>query len=354
MSTVTSTITSCPTFQSMLVDYFNVCNQSGRPESPLFQFLYSGINRSNLRGVINPTPGRKRDVRLVFDQPVLGTSATTPSSWALNCTASTERGDLYADYSIDYTDARELEEKISLADWIESCRSDGELIMGKVMRLIDGVMTALYQKVAEDMPPTLGGWASTVAVDADDFLNVATEKPSSDDINVKAFQKIQTAKMKTGYCAPTFGVGGSDLYEYYQIMKAGCCSSQGLDALAILNQLGEAFAYDHWVEQEMGADTSLLLQVGSVQLLSYNAVVPTIALNGIADLDLTFRNGFTAIIQDPRTGYPLDLSMKMDCQDISIVVRGLAKPVGLPFNLQAEGSVFEGVNWAAGIQVVNS
>lgn len=354
MSTVTNAVTSCPTFQSMLVDYINACDKSGRPESPLFNFLYSGINRSNLRGVINPTPGRKRDVRLVFDQPVLGSAATTPSSWALTCSATTERGDLYADYSINFDDAREMEEKIALVDWIDSCRGDGELIMGKVSRLIDGVMTALYQKVAEDMPATLGGWASTVAVDADDFLVVATEKASSEDINVKAFQKIQTAKMKTGFCAPTFGVGGSDLYEYYQIMRAGCCSSQGLDALAILSQMGEAFAYDHWVEQEMGADTSLLLQVGSTQLLTYNAVVPTIQLNGIADLDMTFRNGFTAIILDPKTGFPLDLSIKMDCQEISIVVRGLAKAVGLPFNLAAEGSVFEGVNWATGITVANT
>lgn len=355
MSTVTPTINStCPVFQAMLERYFKMC--ASRPSSALFTFLNSPMNRSTLRDIIHWARGKKRVAKMIFDQPILPDGATTPSTWDMICDATTKRGDLAVEFDIDPTDAREFEEQINLADWNESCRTNGELIMGKIIRLIDALMTSLYAKVAADMPPILGGYASTVNVNADDFLEVATEKPSSEDLNVKAMQKISTAKMKTGFCAPTFGVGGSDLYEYYQIMRAGCCTNDGINALAILQQLGEVFTYDHYVEQEFGTDVSLLLQLGSVQLLNYNGWANyNIDLPGIGALASdSVRIGWHGVILDPETGYPIDISIKEDCNVMHIVVRALAKPVGLPFDLFGVGSIFEGVNWATGVQVVNS
>lgn len=356
MSTVTTAITTCPNFQAMLIDNFQTCNMSGRPDSPLFMFLNSPANRSNLRDIIAPRPGKKRVAELIWDQPILPGGATTPSSWDMTCSASTERGDMSTTYEINYTDAREFEERINLADWNASCRDNGELILGKINRLIDALMTSLYAKVAGDMPPLLGGWASTVTVDADDFLEVATEKAGNDDLNPAAYMDISIAKMKTGYCAPTFIVGGTDLFRYYQFMRAGCCTQDGVDALAILAQQGEAVTYDHWVETEFGGDVSLMLQTGSVQLLHYNGFSNALSdVTSIAGFDMSAAKiGFTGVILDPRTGYPIDISIREDCNVVSIVVRALAKPVSLPFDMFGVGSVYEGVNWAAGIQVVNT
>lgn len=356
MSTVTSAIAStCPAFQGMLQDYLRMCNKSGLPGSANFEFLASPLNRSNINEIVHFARGRKRVARLIYDQPILPGGAATPTGWAPTCTATTERGDLAVEYDINYDDAREFEERIDEADWVESCRDGGELIFGKIMRLVDATMTSLYAKVAEEMPPLLGGWASTVTVDADDFLNVATEKPSSADLNPAAYMDLAIAKQKTGFCAPTFIVGGTDLFRYYKMMQVGCCTADGIDALAMLRQNGEAIAYDHYIETEFGADTSIMLQLGSVQLLHFNNFSNSPTDLGVLGLSSdSVRIGWNGVILDPTTGWPLDISIKYDCNVYQIVVRGYAKPVSLPFDMFGEGSVFEGVNWATGIQVVNT
>lgn len=165
------------------------------------------------------------------------------------------------------------------------------------------------------------------------------------------YQRVNIAKMQSGYCLPTFVTGGTDIYGYYQLMQAGCCTAQGVDALAILNQLGFAATYDRYVATEFGNDVSLMLQVGSAQLLTYNAVTPAIVnLGGLGELDMTYRNFFQAIIQDPLTGFPVDLSIKQDCGDVHIVMTATSKPVALPFTLMPASHPNEGVNWLAGIQ----
>ena len=160
--------------------------------------------------------------------------------------------------------------------------------------------------------------------------------------------------MQTGYCNSTLLVGGSDLYSYWQLMRAGCCTEFGVDALEIMRLYGEATAYDRYVATEFGNDTSLLLQAGSVQLLTYNAVTPLIQNIGVGDLDMTYRNYFEAIILDPYTGFPVDISIKSDCGVVDIVMTATTKPVALPFDLYPEGHPNEGVNFAAGVQVAGN
>jgi hypothetical protein len=142
---------------------------------------------------------------------------------------------------------------------------------------------------------------------------------------------------------------------YYQLSRVGCCADNGIDALAALNTYGEVTTYDRYVAAEFGNDVSLMLQAGSTQLLTYNAVTPAIVnLGGLGELDMTYRNYFEAIILDPLTGFPVDLSIKSDCGVVDIVMTATAKPVALPFTLYPEGHPNEGVNFAAGIQVANS
>lgn len=361
MSTIFNTITSCPTFQAWLTDFFATCPASRRPQSPLFNFLYSPINRSNLRDVVNPVPGRKRDVTLVYDQPVVTTDVLPVPSCDRICDATTERGDASVTYTIECTDGLYVEEQWRLSDWNESCRSDGDILMRKLANMLDGLMAKVYENVAEAMPPLLGGWSADVTpswIDADDFLQVKTEIDSSTNPNwgtESAWQRIQTAKMQSGYCLPTFIGGGVDLYMYYQLSKIGCCADNGIDALAGLQQYGEVTAYDRYVAAAFGNDVSLMLQAGSTQLLTYNAVTPAIVnLGGLGELDMTYRNYFEAIILDPLTGFPIDLSIKSDCGVVDIVMTATAKPVALPFTLYPTGHPNDGVNFAAAIQVANA
>jgi len=358
MSTVTSAITTCPNLQSMLVDYFQTCPASRRPESPLFSFLYSDINRSNLRGIVNPVPGRKRTVTLVYDQPVATSDASAVASCDRVCDATTERGDLSADYYIDCTDGFYVEEQIRLSDWNESCRSDGNVLAAKFANLLDGLMARVYQATAEAMPPLLGGWSSDVDaswITVDDFLDVATEKASSEDVSVNAYNRLSIAKMQSGVCGPTVLIGGTDLYAYWQLMRAGCCSDAGVDMLRILELYGEATAYDRYVAADFGNNVSLLLQAGSVQLLSYNAVTPLINdIEGWGSLDMTYRNYWEGIILDPYTGFPVDVSVKSDCGVVDVVMTATSKVVALPFDMYPTGHPNDGVNFAFGVEVNNS
>ena len=353
MSTILTTITSCPSLQGWLTDYFASCPAARRPESPLFNFLYSDANRSNLRSVVNPLPGRKRTVELVYDQPVAVADVSVVASCDRVCDATTERGDASVSYTIECTDGLYVEEKIRLSDWNESCRSDGDVMVRKLANMLDGLMAKVYQVTAEAMPPLLGGWSSDVTptwLDADDFLQGEVETAAG-GVSQQMFQRLDIAKMQSGYCLPTFITGGTDLYGYYKLMQAGCCTTQGVDALAILNQMGQAVTYDRYVATEFGNDVSLMLQVGSAQLLTYNAVTPAIQnLGGLGELDMTYRNYFEAIINDPLTGFPVDLSIKSDCGVVHVVMTATSKPVALPFDLFPANHPNEGVNWLAGIQ----
>lgn len=356
MSTVTTAITTCPNLQARLVDYFATCPASRRPESPLYNFLYSPANRSNLRNIINPVPGRKRTVTLVYDQPVVTSDVEAVTSCDRICDATTERGDLNEDYTIECTDGFYVEEQIRLSDWNESCRSDGEIMAAKLANMLDGLMARVYQATAEAMPPLIGSWSSDVDaawLDADEFLQVTTK--TSGAPNTQALERLNAAKMQTHFCRDTVGVGGIDMFMYWQLMRAGCCSNGGVDMLRLLELYGEAFAYDRYVATEFGNDVSLLLQVGSIQLLTYNAVTPIMNnIGSLVDLDMTYRNYFEAIILDPLTGTPVDLSIKSDCGVVDIVMTVTTKPVGLPLDIYPEGHPQEGVVFATGIQVTGN
>ena len=359
MSTVTSTVQPCPALQDSLNRWFQTCVNK-RQDSPLLSFLLSDANSSGVRQVVNPMGGKKRQVNLIYDQVIPLSDVSAVASCDRVCDASTERGDLVATYEIDCTDGYYVEGKINLADWNESCRDNNEVIASRLQLMIDALVQKVASGVAADLNPLIGDWSTDVSsagmtLDADGFLNVATfASGSTTQIDPTAFQKIQGAKMMTGFCAPTFVVGGYDLYAYYTLMKAGCCTQDGINALDILAQQGEVVTYDRWVANAFGNDVSLMLQLGSAQLLTYNAVTKPLAIGGLSDLDMTYRNYWEGIIVDPISGLPIDISIKNDCGVVHVVLTATAKPVALPNDMWPAGHQLEGVNYLTGIQVVNS
>lgn len=357
MSTVTTTIQPCPALQDALNRWFQVCVNK-RQQTPLLNFLLSAENSSGIRQVVNPIGGKKRQVNLIYDQVIPTSQVSAVASCDRVCDASTERGDLVATYEIDCTDGYYVEGKINLADWNESCRDNNEVIASRLQLMIDALVQKVADSVAADMNPLIGDWSTDVSgagitVDADGFINVST-LTTGDAVNPLAFQQINMAKMMTGFCAPTFVVGGSDLYQYWQLMKAGCCTQNGVDAMEILNQYGEVVTYDRWVASNFGNDVALMLQLGSAQLLTYNAVTRPLAISGLGELDMTYRNYWEGIIVDPISGLPIDISVKNDCGVVHVVLTATVKPVALPNDMWPAGHQLEGVNYITGIQVVNA
>lgn len=60
------------------------------------------------------------------------------------------------------------------------------------------------------------------------------------------------------------------------------------------------------------------------------------------------------VIRDPKTGFPLDLTISDNCGVISVNITGTPKVVGLPNDLYAVGDEQEGVNYFNKIKVVNA
>lgn len=356
MSTVTSSVTTCPTLQAGLNSYFETCNFTNFG-SPALEFLYSDVNRSGIQQLVNPTSNKMRTVQLVYDQPIWVDEANVVADCDKICVATTDRGDLSQSYDIDCTDGRYLEGRIKTSDWNESCRDNVEVIKSRVMKLVLGLEDIMAQKTAQELPPLVGGWStdstdSGLTIDVDDFLVVAT-KLSGGNIDPQFWQQTDLATQQAGYCNGQFITGGSQLYQAFRLFQAGCCADQGLDAAEMLRLYGRAVTFDRWIAQEFGDDISLVFQPGSIQLLTYTDTDPVLNDLDVFTVDMSYRNFWEGIIVSPRAGLPMDVTFKNDCGVIHIVVKCTTKAVGLPVDMFPVGHPLVDVTYLNGIQVTN-
>lgn len=357
MSTVTTTIVPCPSLQDAIVNYFASCHLT-TPPTTLLNFLLSPENTSGIRQLVNPVKGKKRTVELVFDQAIPTSQVTSVSSCDLTCTASTERGNLSESYSIDCTDGLEIEEKITLTDWMDSCRDNGELIYSRIMLMMNSLNSAVNAAAVADLNSVIGDWDTSVAsigtINADGFLQLPTYATGTTNPAPYSFVEIENAKMLTQFCQPTFMVAGLDWYKYMQLLQSGCCTTAGLDIGDLFSRFGQAVAFDKDFNATFGANMAVLLQLRSAQLLTLNyamnADVPALQnINWAAA-----SNYYSTTVLHPESGLPIDLTLKNDCGAIHIIMRATSKLVALPNNLYATGESMEGVNWITGLKAVNS
>lgn len=353
MSTAGTTIVACPAIQAPLNDYFLTCPTTRRLDTPTLIFTNSAQNKSGISTLINPTSGKKRTVQLTYTQPRSLDDVSAVESCDAVCDATTEVGDLVAEYVIDCTDGLRIEEKINLRDWNESCKGNNTMIMEKLANMLDALIPKVAEKQAQEMNPLIGNWSSDVEpVTVDEFLDIAT-LTSAGAPNPLAYEAIDLAKIQTGFCGQTIITGGTDLFTYNRLMQVGCCADSGLNLLDTLNAYGTATVYDRWLAAEFGNNVSLLIQANSIQLLTATWNAPMLDLGGMVDLDMTYRNGFSTVIIDPISGIPVDIKIKEDCEVVHIVMTATTKTVGLPNDLYPAGHPNEFVNFVAGIQVTN-
>jgi len=355
MSSIGTTITPCPVFQRALVDYFRTCPTTRRPQTPTLIWSNSPENKSGIQTLIQPIAGKKFTARLVYTQPVASSEVTAVESCDKVCEATTSQGDTYADYTIECTDGLRLERQVTISDWNESCKGNNEIIMETLMNMLDGLIPAVAEKQAEELNPLIGGWSADVDptwLTVDDFLEVET-KYSTGTNNPQWFERVNAAKTITGFCGPTLITGGVDLWSAWRLLNVGCCTNDGIDALALLQQYGEAVVFDRYIANEFGSNVSLMLQSQSIQLLSAVFNTAPLQLGSMVDLDMTYRNGWMGVIMDPVTGIPVDLNIKEDCGVVHIVMTVTTKTVGLPNDLYPSGHPMEGVNFVTGISVNN-
>jgi len=351
MSTVTSAVTTCPELQTVIEENFTYCSNYVS-NIALLPFLYSPENRTGMDVKVSPTFGKTRELLMVYDQIIPDSQVTTINDCEGNCTATTKRGDLSASYTMD-CDGFLVEELYDPADWRQSCESGYSKITKTILKLIAAMDNKVSKSVVTEVAGLIGKWSSFVSTTGE-VLVVSTELPTTATPNPSTWADIDLALMQTGYCAPAFLVGGSELLKYNRLMMAGCCASSGLNLEAMFNMYGKAYAWDMHVEQALGKEMTFSLMQGAIQLLTLN-------MNGGSDLGIDYINvgmgagtEFAGIVNSPWTGLPYDLTVSYVCRKVHIIVEGRVKAVGMPIDMRPAGDYLDGVTYANIIQVTNT
>lgn len=355
MSTVTSAVTTCVSAQRDLDELFPTCGDIA-PEGfiSLTPYLYSAENRSGIEFIVSPTYGKTRELIAIYDQIIPASEVTTVSTCTSVCNATTERGDLSTPYVMD-CDGFRVEEKFDPVSWRLSCTDNAVKIQRTILKMMAALDTKINRSVVSEVNALIGNWATYVPGTTGEALIVRTRVGSTEVTAPmpNTYVKIQNAQRLTKYCRPAFVVGGWDLWEYAQLMRAGCCNDQGIDLGVIQQNYGVAYDFDSDIQDTYGSQISFSLMNGAVQLLTLNMYggfeqnSPYIDVSGGS-------TQFAGIVESPWTGLPYDLSVKYDCHIVHIVMTGRVKAVGMPRDRFPAGNANENVTFANIIQVVNS
>lgn len=348
-----SALAVCPDIQVELNNFFATCNSRFlREPTPLFDFMMSPVNRGGYSQAVAPGAGKLKTIVTRYSQRLLESEVTQPGG-ARSCTATTKRGDLTNECTIDPDDYWEVSEKIDVNDFTYACRNNFDIVSEKMTIMMNALVARVATDITSQVAALLGNWDVNVANVAADYLQVQTLKSiASGDISPNAFEKIDAALALTNYCNSAAIFSGTTLWEYYRLMLAGCCSQDGLSLDQILAQYGKAVMFDKRLHKALGANKALAIQPGSVQVVTYNQND-----NGIAAAaGVTYGSNYQSqIVVDPQSGLPIDLTLKDECPgELHIFMRSTVKACGLPTDLFAPGDDMEGVTYVNGIQVVNS
>ena len=346
----------CPDVQVRLNDFFNTCNSAYfREPTPLFDFLMSPLNRSDYSQQVSPAPGKLKTIVTSYSQPILESEVTQPGG-ARSCTATTKRGKLTNECTIDPDDYWEVEGKIDIADYTYACENNTTLVEEQLTLLKNALVAKVATDITSQFVALLGDWEANVgdiATVAADYLQVQTLKSiASGDVSPMAFEKINAALALTNYCTGAAIFSGTALWEYYRLMQAGCCSQDGMALDQILAMYGQAVMFDKRMHKAVGANKAIAVLPGAVQVVTYNEAGNGIAGAAGVTVGANYQN---QLIIDPQSGLPIDLTIKDECPgSLHIFMRATVKACGLPTDLYPPGHDMEGVTYVNGIQVVNS
>jgi hypothetical protein len=349
---IAEVLNACPNIQRELTDYFSTCNhQFFREPYPFFEFIMSPLNQNGLSQVIAPGKGKVRTMELRYSKRLLESEVSSNQANP-TCVATEKRGDCFETYTIDTSENEQASELISVNDLSATCRENPAIFMEILMRLMDAVERKVATKTTDEASTLTGAWATDVQNVVANKLRVKTLKDgTTDEMFPFTMEEIDNALIQTGYCDTPVTFAGTKLYQYYRRILAGCCSNSGLDLSQIMALYGKAVMYDRRVVNAFGDnDNAIVLQPKSVALLNWTLSdwaegVPAFVTSG-ADY-------FKQVIVSPRTGLKMDLNVKDNCGQVSIIVTATTKLVGMPTDLFPVGDVYQNVNFFNQIEVSN-
>lgn len=341
-----TTLTNCPDIQAELNQYYNTCNAANlREPMPFFDFLMSDANMSGLSQLVTPGNGKIRTVQLTYEQRIAESEVSELESCDLGCTAETKRGNNMTEYTINCDNGWEIEELVSANDFVYACQSNDQILAKKIQAMIDALVRKTATALTTQAGTLLGNWSSDTGVAAGDPFNVNTVTGTG-TVNPTGWEDLDLAIIQTNFCSAPVIFGGTTIFKYGRLMQAGCCSSQGLDLMAIRDAYGKAVVWDKRVNAISGNDGFWVLQPGALAVLTYSGADQGMGMASVLE-GASYRK---MTIQDPQSGLPIDLTISDNCGNVSLRARAVAKVVSLPSDMFAAGDSMAGVNFfAAGI-----
>lgn len=356
MSTVGSALNACPDIQAELDNFYSTCNASRIGDiSPFIQFLYLPENRSGIQQLVSPAPGKIRNVQLRYSQAIPESQVLDADSCDRICTATTKRGDLIHEVTLDPCDKAYAEELMSAQDFYYACRSNFDIITDKIALLVNALRHKMQTKLVAQAVGMKGKWSSTVT---DSGMTVTSDQlvlatlDSGGKLDPNAIADFDLAIMQNQYCNRPAVFTGATWYRYMRMLNIGCCSDQGIDLSKGLAAYGQyPTFFDRRIQNDWSANEALIVQPGAIQVVEFNEFL----------VDPEMKSAFqvygsdyaTGVIYDPMTGMGMNLLVSDQCGNISLVLHSVAKLTNMPADMFPTGHFMEGVNFVNELLVDN-
>lgn len=341
-------LSECPNVQMSLSELFIEVGQ--REQLPFLEFLNSPENVKLIRQEVAPGRGKLKTVEARWIQRLPETEVEEGGN-ILTCTATNTYGDSTTTYTLETTDTYIAEQLINAADIARHCQDNSRYVLESVMRLMDVMDRKVASAAATQAVASIGKWGTEVSgyyTVSGDCLRIATRQTGGQELNAFALADILQATRMANYPGAPVVFGGAEMQRYANAVQAGCCTQYGIDLLAISQQNGFGFAYDARLAAAQGSQLkNLATTAGAMQWLSFNMAEWNAGITPVAGSNYSKTIAFTP------AGLPVDLTMKDDCGNLSIVLTHTGKLVTLPDDIYQAGDKYAGVNYVNCIEIVN-
>lgn len=348
MSDYSSSLVDCEKIQGQLSDTFAKINPARIVGNiGTAQALMDPINTDAvLEKTISPGNGKKRTVKLLYDQRLLLSQLS--DSAVQVCTSSNKDGELYEEYTIDTTAGTSIDREFELTDLTERCEDDDTYFNRK---LVDYLM-ACDRKINKDSLTQLaakyGAFANgdtnlTGAAGAAQIKTVYTRKTGGVDRDTNALEMLKSSPRRMSYPTAPIIIGGTgdEMETYLEVMAKGCCADNGLDFGAIMADTSLVYVSDENMSSVMGNTTDFLtFGAGAAQLLTYNEFMGPKGIR-VQDTEIYKQT----VIYSPLTGIPYDFTYKVDCGKVYIQIKLAHVVVAMPDDMFQQGDILRGVEW---------
>jgi hypothetical protein len=321
-----------------------------REQLPFLEFLLSPENTKLIRTEVSPGGGKLKTVEARWIQRLPETEVEEGGS-ILTCTSTNDYGDSTTTYTVDVTDTYTASQLINAADIARHCQENSRYVLESVMRLMDVIDRKVASAAAVQAVADIGNWGTEVEgyyTVTGDCLQIATRQTGGQALNEFALADILQATRMANYPGAPVVFGGAEMQRYANAVQAGCCTQFGIDLLAISQQNGFGFAYDSRVAAAQGSQLkNLVTTAGAIQWLSFNLADWNTGITPVAGSNYSKTLVFTP------AGVPVDLTMKDDCGNLSIVLTTTGKIVTLPTDIYESSDKYAGVNYVNCVQIAN-